>query len=57
MKLIEKKIGNKTIYKLVPDNYVEAPEDIPQKDLTTGGASLITINMTKDQYKEIFNHD
>lgn len=35
MKTIEIKKGNKTTYKIVPDNYTPEPEKLEQKDLTT----------------------
>lgn len=54
MKMIEIKEGNKTKYRLVPDNYKEPERDIPQRDLTTGGATLISMDMTEEQYNRIF---
>lgn len=54
MKMIKIKDGNKTTYRMVPDNYKEPERDIPQRDLTTGGATLISMDMTEEQYERIF---
>jgi len=55
MKMIEIKDGARTIYKHVPDDYKEPNgKDTPQKDLTTGGATLIAMDMTEEQYERIF---
>lgn len=57
MKMIEIKDGARTIYKHVPDDYKEQTgKDTPQKDLTTGGATLIAMDMTEEQYNRIFKH-
>lgn len=55
MKLIEKKDGNKTIYKWVPDDWVE--EEKPERDLTTGGRKILSTGLTEEQYKNIFKKD
>ena len=55
MKMIKIKDGNKTKYRMVPDNYKEPERDIPQRDLTTGGATLISMDMTEEQYERIFH--
>lgn len=54
MKKIEIKEGIKTIIKFVPDDYEEEKHDVGQRDLTTGGASLIAMNMTEEEYERIF---
>lgn len=41
MKTIEIKNGNKTTFKIVPDDYVEQPDKLDQKDLTTSGRKSI----------------
>ena len=53
MKLIEKKDGNKTIYKWVSDDWEE--QDKPERDLTTSGRKLLSTGLSKEQYEEIFN--
>ena len=55
MKLIEKKEGNKTIYKWVADDWVE--EEKPERDLTTSGRKLLSTGLTEEQYKSIFKKD
>lgn len=55
MKLIEKKEGNKTIYKWVPDYWVE--EEKPERDLTTSGRKILSTGLTEEQYKNIFKKD
>lgn len=54
MKWIEYRDGNKTICKYVPDDYEEPKKETPQADLTTGGASLISVDMTKEEHDRIF---
>lgn len=53
-RMIEVKKGNKTIYKIVPDDYIEEEKDIPQRDLTTGGAKVFSFGITKEQHEKIF---
>lgn len=53
MKLIEKKDGNKTIYKWVADDWEE--QEKPERDLTTSGRKLLSTGLTKEQYEEIFH--
>ena len=54
LKLVEIKKKNKTIYKLVPDDWRKQEADNDRGDLTTGGRKSISINLTDDQYKNIF---
>ena len=54
MKWIEEKFGATTRIRLVPDDYKGEEKEIPQKDLTTGGASLISMDISKDEYDRIF---
>lgn len=54
MKLIEEKDGARTRIRYVPDDYEEEKKDTPQRDLTTGGASLISVDITKEEYDRIF---
>lgn len=54
MKMIEIKQGNRTIYKHVPEDYQPTPAETPQRDLTTGGATLFSFDMTEEQYQKIF---
>lgn len=56
MKTIERKEGNKTIIKIVPDNYEET-HDIKQRDLTTGGATLLSLGIDKNEYDRIFKKE
>lgn len=55
MKVIEKKIGSKTVIKIVPDDYEEV-SDTKQRDLTTGGATLISLGIDKNEYDRIFKN-
>ena len=57
MKEIIIKNGNKTTYKIVPDDYVEAEKDIPQRDLTTTACQILSMDMSKEQYDSIFHRD
>lgn len=57
VKTIEYKQGNKTVYKIVPDNYVEAPDKLEQKDLTTSGRkSLGYSDISAADWNRIFKH-
>ena len=55
MKEIVIKNGNRTTYKIVPDDYVESPKEIPQRDLTTTACQTIAFDMTKEEYDAIFH--
>lgn len=57
MEKLEIKQGNKTIIRFVPNNYKEEPKDVGQRDLTTGDATLIAMDMTEEQYNRIFKND
>jgi len=57
MKTIEKKQGNKTVFKIVPDDYVETPQALEQKDLTTSGRkSLGYSDISAADWNRIFKH-
>lgn len=56
MKTIERKEGNKTIIKIVPDDYEET-HDTKQRDLTTGGATLLSLGIDKNEYDRIFKKE
>lgn len=59
MKWIEEEVGTKTLFKQVPDDY-EPPEHkeyVDTGDLTTGGISMLAMNMTKEQYDSIFRKE
>ena len=58
MKTIEIKIGNKTTYKIVPDDYqpTEYKEDTICRDLTTSGRKSIGFtDISKERWDSIFN--
>ena len=57
MKEIVIKNGNRTTYKIVPDDYTPPERDTPQRDLTTTQACLIAFDMSKEQYESIFHHE
>lgn len=57
MKEIVIKNGNKTTYRIVPDDWVEQPKETPQRDLTTTQACLIALDMTKEDYDRIFHKE
>lgn len=54
MKWVEEKVGGTTKMKLVPDDYDKGQKEVPQRDLTTGGASLISMGMSDEDFKRIF---
>ena len=54
MKWIEEKVGNTTKMRIVPDDYEPERKDTPQRDLTTGGAGLISMDISKEEYDRIF---
>lgn len=55
MKTIEIKQGNKTTYKIVPDDYTEQPEKLEQKDLTTSGRHCLGYSdISADDWNRIF---
>jgi hypothetical protein len=53
MKTIEIKEGNKTTYKIVPDNY-EPTDDRVEPDMTTSGRRSISMGVDKKRWDEIF---
>ena len=57
MKQIVIKKGSHTIYKWVPDDYVEQPKEIPQRDLTTTACNVISMGMTEEQFNAIFRQE
>jgi len=57
MKEIVIKNGNKTTYKIVPDDWVEQPKETPQRDLTTTACQTLAIDMTKEEYDRIFHSE
>lgn len=55
MKTIEIKDGNKTTFKIVPDDYVEQPDKLDQKDLTTSGRKCLGYSdISADDWNRIF---
>lgn len=57
MKTIETKQGNRTVFKIVPDDYVEEPQRLEQKDLTTSGRkSLGYSDISTADWNRIFKH-
>lgn len=55
MKTIEIKNGNKTTFKIVPDDYKEPPAKMEQKDLTTSGRKSIGYSdISADDWNRIF---
>jgi hypothetical protein len=57
MKTIEIKEGNKTTYKIVPDNY-EPTDDTICRDMTTSGRkSMGFTDIPKERWDSIFNKD
>ena len=57
MKTIEIKEGNKTTYKIVPDNY-EPTDDTICLDMTTSGRnSMGYADIPKERWDSIFNKD
>lgn len=55
MKTIEIKNGNKTTFKIVPDDYEEPPAKMEQKDLTTSGRKSIGYSdISADDWNRIF---
>lgn len=57
MRLIEEKKGSRTIIRYVPDDYSGEKKETPQRDLTTGGANLISMDMTEEEYNRIFKKE
>lgn len=56
--IIEIKEGNRTIYRSVPDNGDQSGyEERTGKDLTTGGAKSLFIEMSKEEHAKIFKKD
>lgn len=56
MKTIEVKQGNKTTFKIVPDDYKPVDEGFEQKDLTTSERKSIGFSdIPVERWKEIFN--
>ena len=57
MKMIEVKEGNKTTYKMVPDNY-EPTDDTICRDMTTSGRkSMGYSDISKKRWDSIFNNN
>lgn len=55
MKTIEIKEGNKTKIKIVPDDYVEQPDKLNQKDLTTSERKCLGYSdISADNWNRIF---
>lgn len=55
MKTIEIKNGNKTTFKVVPDDYKEPPAKLEQGDLTTSARkSLGYSDISADDWNRIF---
>ena len=57
MKEIVIKNGNKTTYKIVPDDWKEQPKETPQRDLTTTACNQIALDITKEEYDRIFHKE
>ena len=55
MKQIVIKKGCHTIYKWVPDDYVEQPAEVPQRDLTTTACNIIAFDIPKEDFDKIFH--
>lgn len=57
MKTIEIKQGNKTTFKIVPDDYVEQPDKLDQKDLTTSDRKCIGYSdISAEKWNRIFKN-
>lgn len=55
MKTIEIKKGNKTTFKIVPDNYVEQPAELQQRDLTTSDRKCLGYSdISTEDWNRIF---
>lgn len=55
MKTIEIKKDNKTVIKIVPDNYVEPEYEIPQLDITTSLRRGVGFSdVPKERWEKIF---
>lgn len=57
MKKIVIKNGNKTTYKIVPDDWVEQKPDIPSRSMTTTVCNQMALDMTKEEYDAIFRKE
>lgn len=56
MKTIEIKTGNKTTFKIVPDDYKPQDEGFEQKDLTTSERKSIGFSdIPQERWNRIFN--
>jgi hypothetical protein len=56
MKLIEIKVGSKTTYKMVPDNY-QPTDDTILRDMTTSGRKSMSFSdISKEDWDRIFNN-
>ena len=56
MKTIEIKQGNKTTFKIVPDNYEPQDDGFEQKDLTTSERKSIGFSdIPAERWNKIFN--
>lgn len=57
MKTIEIKKENKTIIKIVPDNYIEPEYELQQNDMTTSiRKSIGYSDISKDKWERIFKN-
>ena len=57
MKTIEIKKDNKTIIKIVPDNYIEPEYELQQNDMTTSiRKSIGYSDIPKDKWESIFKN-
>lgn len=54
MKEIVIKKNGHTIYKRVPDDYVEGEKDIPSRPMTTTSCNQMALDISKERYEEIF---
>lgn len=57
MKEIVIKNGNKTTYKIVPDDWVEQKPDIPSRSITTTSCNQMALDMSKEDYDRIFHKE
>ena len=55
MKTLEIKKGNKTTFKIVPDDYVEQPAELLQRDLTTSERKCLGYSdISAEKWNRIF---
>ena len=55
MKTIEIKVGNKTTYKIVPDDYQPTDDTICRDMTTSGRRSMAFTDIPKERWDSIFN--